>query len=335
MTFSQKKHLLDALLRVTEMKKSHSVVLWIDQVMGQRNPLSERDWVQNGILPYFAFDVLILQEQNDQNRCWLFLERLIAEKRSIHTAVTSHAHLFEMTHSMGTISRIQEICSRLTCGILSTKEAYDENDNTRDNTEIRNWAIHLLRQDVKPDAYNDLVSGSQWQRPNYNLKEFINFVNNHLMDDVSPNWITRPQSTPGMNWTGVVELFGMQSKSILTASMDEMRQYLVSETTYTFKVFISESNSDMPVDPAIAIGFFNRKARPARVIICALSGFLNTKNTRVLASCIQDCCNLLHASDKEFMVNFDAIGGLMNSSPTQGIDNEVIPPAYNTALKCA
>lgn len=164
----QKEYLLRALQQIAAKREHVSrVVLWIDQVMGQRYPLSERDWIRNGIFPYFSFDFLALNEQNDPRRCWLFLERLISTTYTNVVEVTDAAHLYEKTNQMGTITPIQEVASKvllLVAAALLDKEAYNDDDKE----QIRRWAATLFKQDSKM-AYQELVSGSNWDSRLYDL----------------------------------------------------------------------------------------------------------------------------------------------------------------------
>ena len=112
--------------------------------MTQRNPFCAENWIQNGILPYFAFDVISLKFKNDQERLWQYLENLIASTDAEVQSITDSAVLFEKWFGQSTIDSIRSAATECTKSTLQRKKAYDDNDKTY----IQDWASTLLNQNT-------------------------------------------------------------------------------------------------------------------------------------------------------------------------------------------
>lgn len=324
MTCPQKRHLLDAITKAGEQKGAERVILWVDQVMGQRNPRSERDWIRNGILPYFAFDVLILRTEIDPRRCWLFLERIIAETYSNKTVVMEGFEIIEKTHKMGTVTPIQEVASRILTGILVDKATYDEEDKD----QIRKWASTLLCQDKLDQKYEELVSGSTWTAGRYNLNNLTHLLLNHIIQDGVVSWRQLSKQNSTGRWNGLTELLGVPDGEVTTATHEEVREFCRNkQALYIFKVF-SLVNDGPEGERAVAIGMFHKSTRPPRVVVCALDSQYNHRGTHVIASCAHDCDNLLDKAACSFNESFEAIGGI----PFKMLENTFMsgnrPPGY-------
>lgn len=56
---------------------------WLDQILGQRMPLAERHWINNGLLPYAVFETIVFPYSEHEQGAWLMAERLLASGSSI------------------------------------------------------------------------------------------------------------------------------------------------------------------------------------------------------------------------------------------------------------
>lgn len=302
----QKNDLLLALQALAVRSKASRVFVWVDQAMGQRNPLNERDWVRNGILPYFAFDVLTLHEQNDQRRCWLFLEKLISEAYSKRVVVGDKATFFTKTHQMGTISPIQEIASQVVGGILRHKHARKADDKE----QIWRWAKILLEQeDANGDKFANLLGGSSWKDKRCDAAGLVAVITNHTVLPGHVEWLNLSSCNASRRWNGLSELVGLPDTEITNDDMNQIRAGISRlQESYMFNVIEARSSSDNGVT-GVGIGLFRCAARPQRIVVCTLDGIRNCGDTHVLASCILDCDEILAASTgtQSFLTAFKEI----------------------------
>lgn len=302
MSAVQKSHLLCSLETLAKRRRATQIVLWIDQLMGQRNPRAERDWVRNGILPYFAFDVIALLDCYDDNRCWIFLEKMIASRYAERMAVGKHALIYMKTHETGTVTPLQEVAASIYSGALLDKELGNEDDRK----QIFLWASQLLRQKVKPTRYHDLIAGSSWQNAVHDMHSFWALLHNHSSGIAEIAWRDISKQNGSRMWNGLSELAGVPDDRVC-ASRTEIKAFLSSMTDQVYKVF-SASSRHFTTDKAVAIWPCCRGARPPRIILCALSSWNNSPMTRVNASCVADCDNFADVSAQEFLEAFRSIG---------------------------
>lgn len=304
MNVEQRRQLLSAVTEVAAKRESTSVILWIDQAMGQRSPKDERDWVRHGILPYFAFDVLALQEQYDLGRCWIFLERMIARNTSLPETVLSDAVLYEKSYRFGTITPIQEVASAVLGGALAEKIAYDP----KDKEQIRRWAAQLLEQNdtsseksEMQSVLHNLIGGNAWKSRQYDAEGLTRVIGNHTVPSGHVKWCDISKQNMEGRFHGLSELLGLPDKEITSVRRKEVREVIRKrKIAYVFHIFSARSGRN-PVVKAVAIGNFMRSGRPSRTLLCILDGMENHERTHVLSSCILDCDEIRDAGALDFI----------------------------------
>lgn len=204
---------------------------------------------------------------------------------------------------MDTITPIQEVASKVVGGVLLDKDAYNEDDKE----QIRRWAATLLRQDITPTGYAELVAGSSWGTKLYDMEGLMSVITNHTVEHGEVTWRDISSRNVSGRWHGLTEMLGLPDVETLVDTDEDVREFISKrEDWYLFKVFqlpqVTE-NGEM----AVAIAWFYRIVRPPRVIVCALDGVENDGDTSVVASCIFDADNLIDEGAAEFL---DVLGDI-------------------------
>ena len=133
------KRMAQDIVRHSRTAMTEKFCFWLDQILGQRQPFSERRWVDNGLLPYAVFDTIVFDYTRAERGAWLWSETLLASGRLNTSKRATYSRLVQRDRREGGPDSLMRAASAIACGVID-----DERGNRDDKLSIVNWALETL-----------------------------------------------------------------------------------------------------------------------------------------------------------------------------------------------
>ena len=128
------------IVRHAQASSTDKFCFWLDQILGQRKPSSERRWVENGLLPYAVFETIVMDYGAEDLGAWLRAEKLLASGMSNSARREASSTIIKRhEYDGGGPDSLMRAASAIACGAIDNLRG-----NVEDKKSIVNWALETL-----------------------------------------------------------------------------------------------------------------------------------------------------------------------------------------------